>query len=92
MSAEICNKAQLQLTEKQDEDIVDPWNVTSTLNTGVDYDKLIRKFISFIFPIKITFYYFVLYSSNEFYYKLRFRVQITNKRISFVIFGFSDFN
>lgn len=23
------------------EDIVDPWNVTSTTNTGVNYDKLI---------------------------------------------------
>lgn len=25
------------------EDIVDPWNVSSTSNTGVDYDKLISK-------------------------------------------------
>lgn len=24
-----------------DDDVVDPWNVTSTSETGVDYDKLI---------------------------------------------------
>lgn len=30
-------------TEKHD-DVVDPWNVESGSDTGVDYDKLIRKF------------------------------------------------
>ena len=25
------------------EDFVDPWNVTSQSDTGIDYDKLIRK-------------------------------------------------
>ncbi|KAG8177505.1 hypothetical protein JTE90_012569 [Oedothorax gibbosus] len=29
---------------KQDEDIVDPWNVVSSSQTGVDYDKLIQRF------------------------------------------------
>lgn len=26
---------------EQDDDFVDPWNVASTSDTGVDYDKLI---------------------------------------------------
>lgn len=26
---------------KEDEDIVDPWNVTSTSDKGIDYEKLI---------------------------------------------------
>lgn len=30
-------------TPAEVEDIVDPWNVSSTSNTGVDYDKLISK-------------------------------------------------
>jgi len=29
---------------KEDEDIVDPWNVTSTSDKGIDYEKLIKKF------------------------------------------------
>lgn len=32
----------LTLTNDQD-DFVDPWNVASQSDTGVDYDKLIRK-------------------------------------------------
>lgn len=32
----------LNPTEK-DDDFVDPWNVESKSDTGVDYDKLIRK-------------------------------------------------
>lgn len=31
----------LKLEEK--EDFVDPWNVESQSDTGIDYDKLIRK-------------------------------------------------
>jgi len=30
--------------EEKEEDFVDPWNVTSQADTGIDYDKLIRKF------------------------------------------------
>lgn len=29
---------------KGDDDQVDPWNVVSKSDTGVDYDKLIRKY------------------------------------------------
>jgi len=29
---------------EQDDDFVDPWNVASTSDTGVDYDKLIKRF------------------------------------------------
>lgn len=32
----------LQL-EESNEDFVDPWNVESQSDTGIDYDKLIRK-------------------------------------------------
>lgn len=28
---------------EQDDDFVDPWNVASTSDTGVDYDKLISR-------------------------------------------------
>lgn len=28
---------------EQDDDFVDPWNVESKSDTGVDYDKLIRE-------------------------------------------------
>ncbi len=37
-SASIANETD------QDEDIVDPWKVTSKSAKGVDYDKLISKF------------------------------------------------
>merc|ERR1712018_151932 len=30
--------------EQEEDDFVDPWNVTSQSDTGIDYDKLIRKF------------------------------------------------
>lgn len=36
---------------KQDEDFVDPWNVVSSSQTGVDYDKLIRELKILIFII-----------------------------------------
>ena len=32
--------------EETEEDVVDPWNVTSASNKGIDYDKLISKFYS----------------------------------------------
>lgn len=31
-------------TEETEEDVVDPWNVTSSSDKGIDYDKLIKKF------------------------------------------------
>ena len=31
-------------TEEEEEDVVDPWTVSSKSEKGVDYDKLIRKF------------------------------------------------
>ena len=30
--------------DEEAEDTVDPWNVTSTSDKGIDYDKLIKKF------------------------------------------------
>lgn len=29
-----------------DDDVVDPWNVAGKSQTGIDYDKLISKFIT----------------------------------------------
>lgn len=46
MSFEISEKiAHMTFTEEQDntDDVVDPWNVVSKSDTGVDYDKLIRE-------------------------------------------------
>jgi hypothetical protein len=35
----------VKLTEAgADDDVVDPWNVTSKSDTGIDYDKLISEF------------------------------------------------
>lgn len=36
-----------ELIEEANEDFVDPWNVTSTSDTGVDYEKLISRSIDF---------------------------------------------
>lgn len=46
-----------------DDDIVDPWNVQSKSETGIDYDKLISKFLfCLIFPsIPVNFYNTFLY-------------------------------
>lgn len=41
---ENMSDVQLNNSEQADEDLVDPWNVTSKSMTGVDYDKLIKKF------------------------------------------------
>ena len=32
-------------TDKDPDDIVDPWNVQGSSNTGIDYDKLIGKYL-----------------------------------------------
>lgn len=32
--------------EEKDDDFVDPWNVESKSDAGIDYDKLIRKHLS----------------------------------------------
>lgn len=42
---ELANNISL---ENQEEDIVDPWNVQSKSETGVDYDKLIGTYMLFI--------------------------------------------
>lgn len=31
-----------------EDDVVDPWTVTSTSDSGVDYDKLISKLLTFL--------------------------------------------
>jgi len=40
------NLANLTLNEAEDgnQDVVDPWNVQSKNDTGIDYDKLIKRF------------------------------------------------
>lgn len=56
MSNELINKVEdLEIRggqvngakEENDEDVVDPWNVVSKSQTGIDYDKLISKFFAF---------------------------------------------
>lgn len=37
------------IVAENEEDVVNPWNVTSTNDTGIDYDKLISIIILFIF-------------------------------------------
>jgi len=34
----------VEVTEEKDEDVVDPWNVSTTSDKGIDYQKLIKKF------------------------------------------------
>lgn len=41
-------KMKLNSNSQEDDDIVDPWNVASKSNAGVDYDKLISKYTIFI--------------------------------------------
>lgn len=37
--------SEVKLTEAGvDDDVVDPWNVTSKSDAGIDYDKLISRF------------------------------------------------
>ncbi|CAH1999643.1 unnamed protein product [Acanthoscelides obtectus] len=43
MSSEIVNSIN-NIALNNDEDFVDPWNVVSKSDTGVDYDKLIQRF------------------------------------------------
>lgn len=64
--AEVAETVQaLDLTNKPDEnhsnteDFVDPWNVVSTSQTGIDYDKLISKSCNVTFvilPVKLQPY------------------------------------
>lgn len=44
----------VNLTEAgADDDVVDPWNVTSKADTGIDYDKLISEFWKLVFMSNI---------------------------------------
>ena len=50
MAEEVLEQNMEQLNVQQEstepeEDFVDPWTVTSNSDTGIDYDKLIRKLI-----------------------------------------------
>lgn len=40
---------------EENEDFVDPWNVVSSSDTGIDYDKLISKSSNYC-PEKFTFF------------------------------------
>ncbi|KAF2879243.1 hypothetical protein ILUMI_26930 [Ignelater luminosus] len=45
MTAEISNGvSNIKIEENDNDDVVDPWNVVSKSETGVDYDKLIKRF------------------------------------------------
>lgn len=41
--AEGVEAVTLNKSDSQENDIVDPWNVASSSDTGIDYDKLISK-------------------------------------------------
>lgn len=57
MSGEISkNLTELHVNEIHDEDIVDPWNVVSKCDTGVDYDKLISEFFIIVFSLQLNMY------------------------------------
>ena len=45
--AETKLNEEVKKVETEDDDFVDPWSVSSKSDTGIDYDKLIRKFYSF---------------------------------------------
>ena len=47
-------KVEDSVNEETEEDVVDPWNVTSASDKGIDYDKLIRKFYSLHFRSQKT--------------------------------------
>lgn len=41
MSGELANNVNNLSINNDEDDVVDPWNVVSKSDTGVDYDKLI---------------------------------------------------
>lgn len=43
MSAEITNNVNNFDANDEEDDVVDPWNVVSKSETGIDYDKLISE-------------------------------------------------
>lgn len=45
--------------QEEQEDVVDPWNVQSSSDKGVDYDKLISKIFLLIFDSLIHYLSFV---------------------------------
>ena len=55
--------------EETEEDVVDPWNVTSSSDKGIDYDKLISKFCCLHLRTSISYniisYHMVTYQSVE---------------------------
>ena len=48
-------KVEDSVNEETEEDVVDPWNVTSASDKGIDYDKLIRKFYSLHFRTQMVY-------------------------------------
>jgi tryptophanyl-tRNA synthetase len=40
------NNSNIKCEDESEEDVVNPWNVVSKSETGIDYDKLISKYIS----------------------------------------------
>lgn len=45
-------------TQQTAEDFVDPWNVTSSSDKGIDYEKLISKFLIHLYFITILIFIF----------------------------------
>ena len=46
------------------EDFVDPWNVTSQSDTGIDYDKLMRKYILCTICMPGIFKYMIFFKKS----------------------------
>ena len=46
MSEKEIKEESPEVKEDAEEDVVDPWNVSSKSDTGIDYDKLVSKFIT----------------------------------------------
>ena len=48
MAEEIIRKIEnITINKSETEDVVDPWSVKASSNKGIDYEKLIGKFIDY---------------------------------------------
>lgn len=59
MSGEVVNNFDKLKVSNSEDDVVDPWNVVSKSETGIDYDKLIRTcvfmFVKYVFTLLLQF-------------------------------------
>ena len=61
------DKKEEEATTVEGEDVVDPWNVTSTSAAGVNYDKLIGTIKTYIINsiLLVLYYNFFFYSDMQ---------------------------